>query len=219
MADETKKPASGEARDRQEIDREMRDREERDKQVRERERRDEEMHARERRERERFRERERERDRERDSDRDRLRHVERERERDEPSPYWGPAQVKSDLSRLAYASARAGTDIFVGITEVIGNLVGNFKDSMLPGGPGYRRRRSDDDRDYGAGGPRRGYGRSSDAMDDVRSAVRETADVVARSGEDFSRYYDNSIYEERDERGGRGQRSGGQTEPPEKGRG
>jgi hypothetical protein len=196
MPDEPKKPSSSEARDRHEINKEMADREEREKQARDRDRRDEEMRARERRERERFRARERDRDRERESDRDRLRRMEGERERQEPSPYRGPANVKSDLSRLVYASARASTDVFVGITQVFGSLVGNFKDSMLPGGPANQRRRSsDDDRDYGSSSGRRSS-RFSDGMDDVRSAVRDTADVVARSGEDFAKYYDNTLYDD-----------------------
>ena len=200
MPDEPKKPGSGEARDRQEINREAAERDERERQAKERDRRDEELRARERHERERFRERERDRDRDRDSDRDRLRRIQGEREREEPSPFGGPANLKSDISRLVYASARASTDVIVGITQVFGSLVGNFKDSMLPGGPGYQRRRSSsDDRDYGYGSRRRAS-RFSDTMEDVRSAVKDTADVVARSGEDFARYYDNALYnDERDE--------------------
>lgn len=215
MPDEPKKPSGGEARDRQEINREMAAREEREKQARERDKRDEELRLRERHERERFRERERDRDRDRETDRDRLRRIESERGRDQPNPFGGTANVKSDLSRLVYASARASTDVFVGIAEVFGSLVGNFKDSMLPGGPGgYGRRRSrDDDRDYGYSSRRRTTSRFSDGMDDVRSAVRETADVVARSGEDFAKYYDNTLYDEKDER-----ETSSRTDPPEKSR-
>jgi hypothetical protein len=195
-----------EARDREQIDREMREREERDREMRDRERREEELRARERRERERFQERESERQRERERDRQRLRDYEPEpeRERDAPRAYWEPFQFKDDFGRVTYASARAGADIFSGMAQVLGSLLGNLKDSFLPGRYGYRRgdeERDLDDRERGYGRRRRSSaGRTYDARADVRSAARDAADVVARAAEDFADYYDRTLYDDREER-------------------
>jgi hypothetical protein len=170
-----------------------REREDREREARERGQRAEQLRAEERAERERFRERERQRDDERERDRARIGRVERERQRYEPSPYQQPVQIKEELGRLVYASARASTDVLVGIAQVFGNLVGSMKDSFLPGASGYQRGGYRDDEVRYGGRRQSTYSRGWDAIDDVRSAVRETADVVARSGENFSRYYDRGI--------------------------
>lgn len=196
-----------EARDRERIDREMREREERDREMRDRDRREEELRSRERRERERFQERERERQRERQRDRERLRDYEperaRERERDTPRAYWEPFQFKDDFGRVTYASARAGADIFSGMAQVLGSLLGNLKDSFLPGRYGRRgdEERDLDDRERGYGRRRRSSaGRTYDARADVRSAARDAADVLAGAAGDFADYYDRTLYDDREER-------------------
>ena len=159
-----------------ESDDENREREDREREARERDQRAEQLRADE-----------------RERDRARIGRVERERQRYEPSPYQQPVQIKEELGRLVYASARASTDVLVGIAQVFGNLVGSMKDSFLPGASGYQRGGYRDDEVRYGGRRQSTYSRGWDAIDDVRSAVRETADVVARSGENFSRYYDRGI--------------------------
>lgn len=123
---------------------------------------------------------------------DRLEHME--------SPFRDPAQLKSDLGRLFYASARAGMEVFIGAAQVFGNLLGNVKATSLPGGSRYRRFEDyDDDGGYN-GGKRWKYRSVWGTVEDVRSAVRETANMLARSKQKFSRYPDPSVDDE-EERG------------------
>jgi len=113
-------------------------------------------------------------DEERRSDWDRWERVE--------NPHWDPARVKSDLGQLICASTRTGTDVFFGLTQVLRNLLGNFKSASPAGGPRYRPRSESyrDDSEYRAA-PRSRPGFVSDNVEEVRSAVRQAARAAARS--------------------------------------
>jgi len=134
-----------------------------------------------------------------------------------------------DLSRLTYASTRVGTDLLAGVTRVLGSLAGSLVDTMFLGGPSHRERYYDRDSDYGERGSRgsrygsRYRGRAYDVVEDMHSALRDAADVIVRSAEDFSHYYDRVRYErdeerrseERDDRDRRGE--GRQRRGPDEG--
>lgn len=105
------------------------------------------------------------------------------------NPHWDPVRVKSDLGQLICASARTGTDVFFGLTQVFRNLLSNFKSASLPADPRYRPRSESyrDDSEYRAA-PRSRPGFVSENVDEVRSAVRQAARAVAKSKQKSSRY-------------------------------
>jgi len=98
-----------------------------------------------------------------------------------------PIEIKQDLSRLMFASARAGADIFVCMAQGFGSFLDNVKGNFLPSGFGYR---NYDGRDRSAStrSPSRAMQRSvGDGVSDVRSAVRATAGGMAATRENSLR--------------------------------
>lgn len=155
-------------------------------------------------ERERFRERERQRELDREDDLRRVHDAEHRHDRayardDDFSV--GREQVLRSASRLAYAVTRAGTEVASGATQIFGDLVSNLAGAWLPYGQSRRRGGGrdddydrDDDRGYRGRGTTLGSGirgRTQEVAWDVSDAIRDTADVVARSSDAFVRAFDD----------------------------
>ncbi|MFL6335535.1 MAG: hypothetical protein ACJ754_19675 [Pyrinomonadaceae bacterium] len=142
------------------------------------------------------------------------------------APGPGPSIVMQDLGRLAYAWTRTSAEAINGITQTMGDLVLNLTDSIWGRRPDettssararYSGRARYDERDYFSGrstydNRRDARTRSDEYADrswnagpavvsdisvDVSKAVRQTADVLSRSAENFSRVFERET--ERDD--------------------
>jgi hypothetical protein len=150
---------------------------------------------------------------ERDEDRPRHPHRDSDARRSSPANL---GTVIRDVDRLAYSITRAGARAYFGTVNALGDLVVNLADSYYSY-PSYDDRERDRDRDRdnntdaeprGRRGRdhRRGRARSdrdrtsslsSDLYGDLHQAIRDTADVLADSADEFQRVYSDE--EERDD--------------------
>jgi hypothetical protein len=137
---------------------------------------------------------------------ERLRERERRTHREpggETRGYYRPGivQVTRDVERLAYAWTRANTEMLFGATQVLGDLILNLADSLYGQSTGRYEEEVDTNRhvrheesSYEPSRARRRSSRRADVFEDfsndLSEAVRNTADVFARSADNFSRVFE-----------------------------
>jgi hypothetical protein len=136
------------------------------------------------------------------------------------------ATVARDVDRLAYSVSRAGVRAYFGTVNALGDLLLNLTDTYYAYPyDQHDRNRNDDERGRDRNDDERGRARShdrdsrrersvpsersrsyyNDLYGDLSQAVRDTADVIADSANEFSRVYDeekerDDDFEERDAR-------------------
>ena len=115
----------------------------------------------------------------------------------------GSADVARDLTRLAFAWTQAGAHALFDTVSVVNNLAADVTDSVIDSlAPGR-----DEDGDGDDDSPRASKSRSADSrrsyrrgppvLDQVNNSVsralRDAADVISRTADDFTRAYDDEV--------------------------
>ena len=111
----------------------------------------------------------------------------------------GSADVARDLTRLAFAWTQAGAHALFDTVGVVNNLAADVTDSVIDSlAPG---RDEDEDGDTrasassarGRSSRRRGPPVLDQVNNSVSRALRDAADVISRTADDFTRAYDDEV--------------------------
>lgn len=109
----------------------------------------------------------------------------------------GSADVARDLTRLAFAWTQAGAHALFDTVSVVNNLAADVTDSVIDSlAPGRDDEDDDDARASSARGRssrRRGPAVLDQVNNSVSRALRDAADVISRTADDFTRAYDDEV--------------------------
>lgn len=117
----------------------------------------------------------------------------------------GSADVARDLTRLAFAWTQAGAHALFDTVSVVNNLAADVTDSVIDSlAPGRDEDENGDDDSRSSrtakgrsADSRRSYRRGPPVLDQVNNSVsralRDAADVISRTADDFTRAYDDEV--------------------------